>query len=77
FPYTTLFRSTNSDYEWYPTTTPMLECIKKDIDQMVKEIVLEDSPSILDCGAGDGLVVDFVASFLTPKSVILEVRNIS
>jgi hypothetical protein len=47
-------KQTNSDYEWYPTTTPMLECIKKDIDQMVKEIVLEDSPSILDCGAGDG-----------------------
>ena len=43
-------KDSDQDFEWYPTTDKMLECIKKDL-------LFEDKDnyqSILDCGAGDG-----------------------
>tara|TARA_R110001583_G_scaffold50938_1_gene158994 strand:- start:327 stop:2045 length:1719 start_codon:yes stop_codon:yes gene_type:complete len=47
-------KQVEQDFEWYPTTTEILEVIKTDIDAMVEDLILDQSPSILDCGAGDG-----------------------
>jgi hypothetical protein len=47
-------KQTGSDFEWYPTTTEILNIIKNDIDHLIDERYLESQPSILDCGAGDG-----------------------
>ena len=47
-------KQTDSDFEWYPTTTEILNIIKNDIDHLIDERYLESQPSILDCGAGDG-----------------------
>ncbi len=44
-------KQVDQDFEWYPTTTEILEVIKTDIDAMVEDLILEQSPSILDCGA--------------------------
>lgn len=38
------------DWSWYPTTDSILATIKSDIE----ETCLDDHPSVLDCGAGDG-----------------------
>lgn len=47
-------KQTDSDFEWYPTTTEILNIIKNDIDHLIDESYLESQPSILACGAGDG-----------------------
>ena len=47
-------KQTDSDFQWYPTTTEILNIIKNDIDHLIDERYLESQPSILDCGAGDG-----------------------
>ena len=48
-------KTENQDFEFYPTTTDMLQCIEKDIK---KSYLIRDGEeikeSILDCGAGDG-----------------------
>ena len=44
----------NQDFEWYPTTAEIIECIRKDI----KKKYPHHNPSILDCGAGDGRVLE-------------------
>lgn len=50
----TQIKEQEQDFEWYPTTEEILEIIKSDINQMAHEYVVEDNPSILDCGSGDG-----------------------
>jgi len=50
----TQLKRDESDFEWYPTSNAMLDVIKKDIDYLVSEFFLEENPSVLDCGAGDG-----------------------
>ena len=47
-------KSSDEDFEWYPTTNEIIEIIKKD---MVDE-ANQSTPSILDCGAGDGRVLN-------------------
>ena len=47
-----LIKEDNSDFEYYPTTEPMLSCIKADIEKGTR-----DDYSVLDCGAGDGRVL--------------------
>lgn len=47
-------KASGQDYEWYPTTTQIINAIKHDLE----EVAHLDSPSILDCGAGDGRVLD-------------------
>lgn len=42
-------KESGQDYEWYPTTDEIIECVKKDI-----EVDHYDPPTVLDCGAGDG-----------------------
>ena len=46
-----LAKSTGQDFEWYPTTPQMIDAVKKDFSGDF------DHPSILDCGAGDGRVL--------------------
>lgn len=47
-------KETGDDNEWYPTSDIMISCIKSDIDNFIEERSLPERPSILDCGAGDG-----------------------
>lgn len=47
-------KNSNQDFEWYPTTDEIINIIKADIDEE-----WHNSPgSILDCGAGDGRVLE-------------------
>jgi len=50
------------DFEWYPTTEKMLEVIRRDIRKN-KELSSDEAlnVNILDCGAGDGRVLDALA----------------
>lgn len=45
----------DQDFEWYPTTTEIINKIKKDISKL--ERYWHKTPSVLDCGAGDGRVL--------------------
>lgn len=65
-------KQNNQDFEWYPTTQAMLECIRKDALAHTKN---EKYLNILDCGAGDGRALDFIAGegnkYAIEKSTIL------
>jgi hypothetical protein len=45
--------NTEHDFEWYPTTDEIINCIKADMEISGGA----EYPSILDCGAGDGRVL--------------------
>ena len=47
-------RKNASDFEWYPTTEAILSIVRSDIDELVKDYEIEERPTILDIGAGDG-----------------------
>lgn len=47
-------KAADEDFEWYPTTTEIIEVIKTDME----EILDKDAPSVLDVGAGDGRVLN-------------------
>lgn len=47
-------KAEQQDFEWYPTTIDMLDVVKKDLQVMIDDYEIEENPSILDCGAGDG-----------------------
>jgi len=44
----------DEDMEWFPTTDAMIDVIKKHME----EHYADESPSVLDCGAGDGRVLN-------------------
>lgn len=46
------------DFEWYPTTDEIIDTIK----QHIGKINLDQSYSVLDCGAGDGRVLNALAT---------------
>jgi hypothetical protein len=48
---------TENDFEWYPTTPEIIDTIKNDIGGLIY-CHGDPSPSVLDCGAGDGRVLD-------------------
>ncbi len=50
--------SNDEDFEWYPSTSEILECVRTDIDKCYPR----ESPSLLDCGAGDGRVLNALTS---------------
>lgn len=77
----TKLKENNQDFEWYPTTNLMLKSIKK---HMLKNYIDYFSESkkeistkikILDCGAGDGRVLNYLAQksqkYAIEKSKIL------
>lgn len=43
------------DFEWYPTTDEIINCIKNDLYELGD--YRHQAPSVLDCGAGDGRVL--------------------
>jgi len=49
-------KATNQDFEWYPTTDEMIDVVKSDI--YGDSDYIRNSPTILDCGAGDGRVLN-------------------
>lgn len=72
-------KNDSQDFEWYPTTNEMIECIKNDMiidyydyDQKQKILI---PINILDCGAGDGRVVESLSNggkkYAIEKSKIL------
>lgn len=48
-------KENDCDYEFYPSTPQMLAVIKSDIKSSLKAV---NYPSVLDCGAGDGRVLN-------------------
>ena len=51
-------KSSNEDFEYYPTTDEIIFCVQKDINQQLAGFNNSvDSYSLLDCGAGDGRVL--------------------
>lgn len=52
---------TDQDFEWYPTTNEILEVVKEDIEKTKEENhSWYKNISLLDCGAGDGRVLNFL-----------------
>lgn len=48
-------KDNDEDFEWYPTTDEILSTVKHDLDRMEDGYRFgHRSPSVLDCGAGDG-----------------------
>jgi hypothetical protein len=63
------------DFEWYPTTQTMIDVVDADIRKRH-----ESSANVLDCGAGDGRVLDRLAGkcgkkYSIEKSAILASRQ--
>jgi uncharacterized protein YeeX (DUF496 family) len=50
----TKLKADNEDFEWYPTTQSMIDAIKNDIAKEHHH----KAPTVLDCGAGDGRVLN-------------------
>lgn len=64
------------DFEWYPTDLPQIECIKADLLQhyAARDTVGRAYCSVLDCGAGDGRVLEALTNgdrFAIERSVRL------
>lgn len=51
-------KENNEDYEWYPTTQPMIDAINKHLDIVFPYHHTRNDKGILDCGAGDGRVLE-------------------
>jgi len=47
-------KDNDEDFEWYPTTSEIIDVIKKDIEENNHDTHL----SVLDCGSGDGRVLN-------------------
>jgi len=48
-------QESGQDFEWYPTSQPMVECIRNDLHEFACVRKGEEiQVSVLDCGAGDG-----------------------
>ncbi len=69
-------KAQGQDFEWYPTTASMIECVSADIRK--KMSVFNEDPlekiSVLDCGAGDGRVLEALTNgdrFAIEKSQLL------
>lgn len=52
-----ILKENDQDFEWYPTTQEIIECVKKHINAQTYR-----NSSILDIGAGDGRVLKALAS---------------
>lgn len=51
-------KENNQDFEWYPTTDEMISVIKSNIEASRESLRYHREPVVLDCGAGDGRVLD-------------------
>lgn len=51
----------DQDFEWYPTTNEILECVKIDMVQHFGDFDGKlKGVDVLDCGAGDGRVLEYL-----------------
>lgn len=50
-------KEAGEDFEFYPSTPEIIACVRRDIDVMIADARIDERPSILDCGAGDGRVL--------------------
>lgn len=69
-------KEAGQDFEWYPTTTEMLECVKQNMKFHFSGYGnTEHSVNVLDCGAGDGRALKFLSGhgnmYAIEKSKIL------
>lgn len=68
-------KASNQDFEWYPTTSDMLEAIQADAKSQIYKHSENINLNVLDCGAGDGRALDFLAGkgdkYAIEKSTIL------
>lgn len=68
-------KEANQDFEWYPTTQTMLEAIQADSKTQIYKNTESLNLNVLDCGAGDGRALDFLAGkgdkYAIEKSSIL------
>ena len=55
-PMLDFLKQNNQDFEWYPTTDEMLNCVTAHANNRFNDRFSENNPmvSVLDCGAGDG-----------------------
>lgn len=73
-------KENNEDFEWYPTTQEMIDCVKNDINRTYH--IFDDNKNyktILDIGCGDGRVLDQLTKgkkYGIEKSTIL-ISNLS
>ena len=66
-------KDTDQDFEWYPTTNEIMDTIKSDMEKYLGHGSV-GSPTMLDCGAGDGRVLKYLtngAKYAIEKSVPL------
>src|SRR5690554_1966408 len=52
-------KASSQDYEWYPTTPEIIACVKEDLHKLFSPPGQSSvAASVLDCGAGDGRVLN-------------------
>lgn len=71
-----MLKENDQDFEWYPTTTEILQTVKKDMTYHFGNHHGEiNGASVLDCGAGDGRALEFLSGaggmYAIEKSKIL------
>lgn len=68
-------KKNGQDFEWYPTTQTMLNAIQADSKAQIDKRSETINLNVLDCGAGDGRALDFLAGkgnkYAIEKSTIL------
>ena len=73
-------KDTDQDFDYYPTTTEILQCIRQHMEETLKDSYLKNNygnnfqPTVLDIGAGDGRSVEFLTDGkrkVIEKSLIL------
>lgn len=68
-------KESDQDFEWYPTTNEIIDVVKNNLYQTYKDYHQNvKSYSLLDCGAGDGRVLNKLGNgdcFAIEKSLIL------
>lgn len=55
-------KNKQEDFEWYPTTQEIIETVKASIEAQYTSHISLDRYSLLDCGAGDGRVLNQLAN---------------
>jgi hypothetical protein len=57
-------KQNDQDFEWYPTTPEMLDCVNSHVNYRFSDRFSDKHPrvSVLDCGAGDGRSLESIAN---------------
>ena len=71
-------KAQGQDFEWYPTTDEMLQCLMQGIKKTCQEqehYYKNSIHKILDIGAGDGRVLQFLSAEFDAKSYMIELAT--